>query len=138
MNQPVLVDPDIDKCAECQGFLGADILIVVDNSTSMKEEQEIIATRFFTLVNTLVAKKLAQINDMGSSEPTGSRMERGGILNLETGFAYETVRALMGAGHRIQFARGPYGGYQAVMRDPRTGVLTGASESRKDGHAAGF
>lgn len=79
-----------------------------------------------------------RIHHTGSSEPTGSRMENGGILNLETGFPYETVRALMGAGHRIQFARGPYGGYQAVLRDPDTGVLVGASESRKDGHAAGF
>ena len=79
-----------------------------------------------------------RIHHTGSSEPTGETMESGGILNLETGFDYEVVRALMGAGHRIQFARGPYGGYQAVMRDPETGVLIGASESRKDGQAAGF
>ena len=79
-----------------------------------------------------------RIHHTGSSEPTGETMESGGILNLETGFPYETIRALMGAGHRIQFAHGPYGGYQAVMRDPETGVLIGASESRKDGQAAGF
>ena len=27
---------------------------------------------------------------------------------------------------------------QAIARDPVTGVYTGASESRKDGHAAGY
>jgi gamma-glutamyltranspeptidase/glutathione hydrolase len=31
-----------------------------------------------------------------------------------------------------------FGGYQAVRRDPKTGVLLGASESRKDGFAAGY
>ena len=30
------------------------------------------------------------------------------------------------------------GGYQAIRRDPKTGVYEGASESRKDGHAAGY
>ena len=35
-------------------------------------------------------------------------------------------------GHRAAF-----GGYQAIQRDLRTGVYLGASESRKDGHAAG-
>ena len=79
-----------------------------------------------------------RIHHDGSSEPTGERMERGGVLQLESGFPYETVRALMAAGHRLEWALGPYGGYQAVMWDPATGVLTGASESRKDGHAAGF
>ena len=79
-----------------------------------------------------------RIRHTGSSQPTGEVMDDGGVVNLETGFDYETIRALMGAGHRVQFSRGPYGGYQAVMRDPATGVLIGASESRKDGQAAGF
>ena len=64
-------------------------------------------------------------------------MRDGGILNLETGFSYETIRALMRKGHKIQFANGPYGGYQAIMRD-ENGVYWGASESRKDGQAAGY
>ena len=34
-------------------------------------------------------------------------------------------------------AQNNFGGYQAVMRDPQTGVYRGASESRKDGMAAG-
>jgi len=38
----------------------------------------------------------------------------------------------------VVFADGPYGGYQAIMRDPATGVYYGASESRKDGQAAGY
>ena len=61
-----------------------------------------------------------------------------GEVNLETGFPYETIRALMRKGHRIVFADGPFGGYQAIARDPDSGVYFGVSESRKDGHAAGY
>lgn len=74
----------------------------------------------------------------GSSSPTGPVMSDGGQLYLESGFDYSTVRALMGRGHRIGSARGPYGGYQAILRDPESGVYFGASESRKDGQAAGY
>jgi len=35
-------------------FEGVDMLVVVDNSGSMAEEQEVLATSFFTLVNSLV------------------------------------------------------------------------------------
>ncbi|MDJ0763299.1 MAG: hypothetical protein QNJ97_09950 [Myxococcota bacterium] len=35
------------------GFDGVDMLVVVDNSRSMEQEQEILATGFFTLVNSL-------------------------------------------------------------------------------------
>jgi len=78
-----------------------------------------------------------RIHHTGSSEPTGEQMDDGGILNLETGYSYQTIRELMRRGHRIQFANGPYGGYQAIHRADN-GVYWGATESRKDGHAAGY
>jgi gamma-glutamyltranspeptidase / glutathione hydrolase len=81
-----------------------------------------------------------RIQHDGSTEPTGqaTAMRDGGELNLETGFSYDTIRALMRKGHRVIFADGPYGGYQAIARDPASGVYYGASESRKDGQAAGY
>jgi len=81
-----------------------------------------------------------RIHHDGSTEPAGQNvpMSDGGILNLESQFPYETLQALMRMGHTIQFADGPYGGYQAIARDPDTGVYAGASESRKDGQAAGY
>ncbi len=79
-----------------------------------------------------------RIHHFGSSQPTGEVMEDGGIVNLETGFNHEVIRDLKRRGHTIQFAHGPYGGYQAIMRDPDSGVYYGASESRKDGQAAGY
>jgi gamma-glutamyltranspeptidase/glutathione hydrolase len=79
-----------------------------------------------------------RIRHGGSSEPTGEAMEDGGTVNLETGFDYAVIRDLLGRGHRIEFDRGPYGGYQAIMKHPLHGVYFGASESRKDGQAAGY
>ena len=79
-----------------------------------------------------------RMHHYGSSQPTGGTMEDGGVVNLETGFGYDVIRGLMARGHNVQFARGPYGGYQAIKRDLETGVYYGASESRKDGQAAGW
>ena len=81
-----------------------------------------------------------RIQHEGSTSPEGQAepMKTGGWIDLETGFPYETVRDLMRKGHDVRFADGPYGGYQAIARDPKTGVYTGASESRKDGQAAGY
>ncbi len=74
----------------------------------------------------------------GSSQPDGGHMTDGGVVNLETGFDYEVIRELMRRGHTIEYANGPYGGYQAIMKHPDTDVYFGASESRKDGQAAGY
>lgn len=79
-----------------------------------------------------------RISHEGSSEPTGEKMTDGGEVSLETGFSYETIRKLMGKDHKIRYERGPYGGYQAIMFDPKNRVYYGASESRKDGQAAGY
>ena len=79
-----------------------------------------------------------RIQHGGSSQPTGQVMTDGGILYLETGIDYEVIRALAKKGHKIQFNIGGYGGYQAIMWDDRNQVYYGASESRKDGQAAGY
>ncbi|TVR72406.1 MAG: gamma-glutamyltransferase [Marinilabiliales bacterium] len=79
-----------------------------------------------------------RIQHSGSSEPTGQRMTDGGVVMLESGFPWETIRGLIERGHRLQWAVGPFGGYQAIMWDPVNEVYYGASESRKDGQAAGY
>ena len=81
-----------------------------------------------------------RIQHENDTEPTGQNtpMRDGGVVQLESGFPYETVRALMDKGHHVEWALGPYGGYQAILRDPEAGVYYGASESRKDGQAAGY
>ena len=74
----------------------------------------------------------------GSSQPTGEVMTDGGEVNLESGFHYESVRGLLERGHKVQFAKGLYGGYQAIRYDAEHDVYYGASEVRKDGQAAGY
>jgi len=77
----------------------------------------------------------------GSTEPTESSkkyLESSGVLVIESEIPYQTIRALMEKGHKVQFDRGGYGGYQAIMFDQKNGVYYGASESRKDGQAAGY
>jgi gamma-glutamyltranspeptidase/glutathione hydrolase len=80
-----------------------------------------------------------RIHHDGSTEPTGRAtvMSDGGRVELESGFPQATVRALMDLGHSVRSALGPFGGYQAIMVNPHGG-WTGASESRKDGQAAGY
>jgi gamma-glutamyltranspeptidase/glutathione hydrolase len=79
-----------------------------------------------------------RIHHIGSSEPTGQQMTNGGILLLESGFRTEVIQKLMSMGHTIQWDLGGYGGYQAIMWDEKNKVWFGASESRKDGQAAGY
>jgi gamma-glutamyltranspeptidase/glutathione hydrolase len=79
-----------------------------------------------------------RMHHIGSSEPTGQQMTNGGILLLESGFRTEVIQKLMSMGHTIQWDLGGYGGYQAIMWDDKNKVWFGASESRKDGQAAGY
>jgi len=77
----------------------------------------------------------------GDNEPTGEKMtESGGYVEVESGILYETVRELRKKGHDVRFDVGGYGGYQAIKVEMHDGqrVYVGASESRKDGMAAGY
>ncbi len=63
-----------------------------------------------------------------------------GTLEVEPGIPATTVRALRRMGHKVTVEETgiPFGGYQAIARDPTTGVYTGATEMRKDGQVAGY
>jgi gamma-glutamyltranspeptidase/glutathione hydrolase len=74
----------------------------------------------------------------GSSEPTGEQMTNGGTVALESGFPEGLSERLIERGHALKPARGEFGGYQGIMYDAVRGVYFGASESRKDGMAAGY
>jgi len=74
----------------------------------------------------------------GSSQPTGSRATNSGQVNIESGFKAETILELSKMGHKVGYSPGGYGGYQAIWYDSKRKVYIGASESRKDGMAAGY
>lgn len=111
---------------------------VMGGATQPQGHAQIVVNLVDFGMNTQEAGDAPRILHDGSSEPTGERMTDGGKVSLEEGYGWETVRALLQKGHAVSWNLGEYGGYQAIRRDPRTGVYFGASESRKDGQASGY
>jgi gamma-glutamyltranspeptidase/glutathione hydrolase len=68
-----------------------------------------------------------------------ARMRHGGRdLALESGIGPDVRKALEARGHQIRDGRGQMGGFQGILIDPRSGVLLGGSDPRKDGLAIGW
>ena len=68
-----------------------------------------------------------------------ARMRHGGeSLQLESGIGEAVRKALEARGHKTRDGRGAMGGFQGILIDPRTGVLMGGSDPRKDGLAIGW
>ncbi len=74
----------------------------------------------------------------GSTDYDHARMTDGGYVYLESGIPWDVVAELKRRGHDIRVDLGGYGGYQAIRWDAQNRVYYGASESRKDGQAAGY
>lgn len=90
-------------------------------------------------MNVQEAGDLARVSHVGSQTPTGRPMdEGGGTVQLEAGIPEATREALTRKGHKTVRSAGGFGGYQAILIDPRTGVLHGGTDPRKDGAAAGY
>jgi gamma-glutamyltranspeptidase/glutathione hydrolase len=111
---------------------------VMGGGTQPQAHVQIIVNMVDFGMNLQEAGDAPRILHSESSEPTGERMTDGGTVSLETGFPYESVRELVKMGHHVSYDVGPYGGYQAILLDAENGVYYGASESRKDGQAAGY
>ena len=100
-------------------------------------------------LNVQEAGDAARWQHEGNNDPTGSTLTEGGaaanpnttgFVDLESAIPYEVARGLRLKGHDIRFDLGGYGGYQAIQVQDHDGmrVYAGASESRKDGQAAGY
>ena len=59
-------------------------------------------------------------------------------LALESAISPEARFGLDARGHRIVTRIGAFGGFQGILIDPRSGVLLGGSDPRKDGLAIGY
>ncbi|MCG8425353.1 MAG: gamma-glutamyltransferase [Proteobacteria bacterium] len=111
---------------------------VMGGATQPQMHVQIIVNVIDFGMNLQEAGDAPRIVHFGSSQPTGEEMTDGGTVYLESGFAPDAVRELVRKGHRIGRRSGGFGGYQAIGYDPVRRVYSGASESRKDGHAAGY
>lgn len=111
---------------------------VMGGATQPQMHAQIVMNLVDFGMNLQEAGDVARILHLGSSQPTGSKMTDGGILSLEAGISPEVRRELSKRGHVLQETVGAYGGYQAILWDDVRKVYFGASESRKDGQAAGY
>ena len=75
-----------------------------------------------------------------TSRVDGLLAEGVGSVTVETGVPDEAIEKLRSMGHNIARTQrsSTYGGYQGILIDWQHGVLHGATESRKDGVAAGY
>lgn len=62
----------------------------------------------------------------------------GNEVALESEISSQAVLQLMDKGHKIISAVDFYGGFQGILIDPKTGLLQGGSDPRKDGCAIGY
>jgi len=124
--------------AKDQKLYGLNSFGVMGGATQPQGHVQIVVNIVDFGMNIQEAGDAPRILHNGSSEPTGELMTDGGTLSLETGFSWEVIRELMSRGHKLTFDLGNYGGYQTIKYDHVNKVYYGASESRKDGQAAGY
>ena len=62
----------------------------------------------------------------------------GGDVLLESAFDSTVRNGLTQKGHKVTGAFDAWGGYQGIIIDPKSGVLMGGSDPRKDGLAIGW
>ena len=111
---------------------------VMGGATQPQGHAQIVINIIDFGMNIQEAGDAPRILHQGSSQPTGEEMTNGGNVYLESGLPYEVYRDLRKMGHRVGTNVGSFGGYQGIMIDWENKVYYGASESRKDGQAAGY
>jgi gamma-glutamyltranspeptidase/glutathione hydrolase len=111
---------------------------VMGGSMQPQGQAQILVNMIDFGMNLQEAGDAARIYVSGTSEPTGEIMKDGGQVALESGFSEKTREGLTRMGHKVVPGKGEFGGYQAILWDPVQRVYRGASESRKDGQAAGY
>ncbi|MDZ7588272.1 MAG: gamma-glutamyltransferase family protein [Parasphingorhabdus sp.] len=87
------------------------------------------------------AARLSHDGGRQSTDPLqGGKVDALGVLSVEPGISDSTIEKLRAMGHKVEVVSDGvmFGGYQAIARDPETGVYTGATEMRKDGQASGY
>ena len=109
---------------------------VMGGATQPQAQAQVLINIIDFGMNLQEAGDAPRIVHSGSSQPSGSQMKNGGTVSLESAFDEKIRKELVEMGHTLKYEKGSFGGYQAIMK--KNGVYYGASESRKDGQAAGY
>jgi gamma-glutamyltranspeptidase/glutathione hydrolase len=113
----------------CFGVMGGDM--------QAQGHVQIVVNMIDFGLNVQAAGDAARVEHTGSATPTGLPASGVGMVHVERGVSDRVIQQLRAKGHTVERARG-YGGYQGILIDWQNGVLHGATESRKDGVAAGY
>nr|WP_167085542.1 gamma-glutamyltransferase [Rhizomicrobium palustre] len=89
-------------------------------------------------MNVQEAGDAARWRHYGNAEPTGEKAQGLGTVEMESGFTAAAKDELAKRGYKIAPGTGAFGGYEAIIFDPKQKVYWGATEMRKDGRAMGY
>ena len=85
---------------------------------------------------------LANLIDFGMNVQEAGESPRvrhmGNSIALESGISPEARFGLAERGHNLITRIGAFGGFQGILIDPKSGLLMGGSDPRKDGLASGY
>jgi gamma-glutamyltranspeptidase/glutathione hydrolase len=128
---PAMVTKD-GKPWFCFGVMGGDM--------QTQGHVQVLVNMIDFGLNVQAAGDMARVMHTGSATPTGIPAYGVGTVDVEPDISDEAVAGLRAKGHKVVRTprSGNYGGYQGILIDWEHGTLHGATESRKDGVAAGY
>jgi gamma-glutamyltranspeptidase/glutathione hydrolase len=120
-----------DKPFFCFGVMGGDM--------QPQGQVQVLVNLIDFGMDVQQAGEAPRVEHVGSATPTGQPGRRdGGTVRAERGISERIMGELRKRGHKVSQVARNGGGYQGILIDPRTGMLHGGSEARKDGCAVGY
>ncbi len=114
----------------CFGVMGGDM--------QPQGQVQVLVNHIDFGMNIQQAGDQPRLQHLGSATPTGRKADGGGSVVAEPQVAQSILDALAKRGHRVMRGGKNGGGYQGIRIDRKTKTLQGATESRRDGRAAGY
>jgi gamma-glutamyltranspeptidase/glutathione hydrolase len=115
----------------CFGVMGGDM--------QPQGQVEVLVNLIDFGMNVQEAGESPRLEHVGSATPKGARGDRdGGTVQAERGISEKILTELRRRGHQVKQVKTNGGGYQGILIDPKSNMLHGGSEARKDGCAVGY
>ena len=84
------------------------------------------------------AGEAPRVEHIGSATPTGRPGDAAAAPFKQNWAFRDHCEELKRRGHHVEWVKRNGGGFQGIRIDPKSGVLHGGTESRKDGAAVGY